>query len=183
MHDWSQITNTKATGFWTQCQQNIMYLIQERITDLKTAIILLSMPFTFWSASQLCLNLLINGAYNWYSTSNMFLHTQTTKWFNIEMIYAFYYSHVQKIPSNVTSTNKHTFTSKQHRLSPMKSLHLSFAVLHQLQVFFILSVQKSTTDKLFAKSESSCIKINRPKLQPTYHTKKAQPQFHIWCFA
>lgn len=78
---------------------------------------------------------------------------------------------VQKIANNVTSTNKHTFTGKQHRLSPMKSLHPIFAVIHQLQVFFILSLRKSTTDKLFAKSKSSCIKINRPKLQPTNHTK------------
>lgn len=64
-----------------------MYLIHARITDLKTAIILLSIPFTFWSASQLCLNLEINGTYNRDFTNNKSLHIHTGKHFHFETVY------------------------------------------------------------------------------------------------
>lgn len=52
-----------------------MYLIHERITDLKSAIILLSTPFTFWSAPQLCLNLMVltNNTFYIYTTGNIFI--------------------------------------------------------------------------------------------------------------
>lgn len=67
--------------------KSIMYLIHQRTTDLKTAVILLSIPFTSWSAPQLCLNLPINGSYHWSITNNKPIQEETFFFFKLSMYF------------------------------------------------------------------------------------------------
>lgn len=86
-----------------------MYQIHERIIDLKSTIILLSIPLAFQSVPQLCLNLLINGLPYQYQ----FLHLHNRKYVYFKITYVLYY--ICKIYKYLTITSKikYAFSNKQ----------------------------------------------------------------------